>query len=67
MMLNDGLNNWSAVKIMCERVQLPLKVGYQIFAMAVEANDAKGRPVDMVDVAHAIKYASENKHRLIGY
>ena len=49
---------------MCKRVNLPLRIGNRIFALALEWGYHVNQPVDMVLVAQAISYTSKNKHLL---
>jgi hypothetical protein len=60
-----GMSNTQKITEMCSRVGLPQRLGMEIYYMAMNAALRLGRPrADMVLVAKAIKYASENKHRL---
>jgi 4-hydroxy-3-methylbut-2-en-1-yl diphosphate synthase IspG/GcpE len=49
---------------MCRRVNLPLRIGNRIFALALEWSFHSNHPVDMILVAQAISYAGKNKHLL---
>jgi hypothetical protein len=49
---------------MCKRVDLSLRAGSYILAMCRLKNKLPGGLVDMVEVAQAIKYASENQEDL---
>ncbi len=58
MRLIPGLNEQTALEVMCERVELPHRVGMKIWYWAKMSSLRQGRPIDMVLVANAIKYAS---------
>jgi hypothetical protein len=52
------------VKIMCERVGLAQRAGRYIMLMCRLKNQLPGGLIDMVEVAHVIKYVSENQEDL---
>ncbi|UTN92075.1 hypothetical protein SEA_DARBY_71 [Arthrobacter phage Darby] len=55
---------FSMVKIMCERVKLSQRAGSYILAKARLKRAFSDGMVDMVEVAQAIKYVSENQQYL---
>lgn len=64
MLLNAWLSETQAVGIMCDRVNLPSRVGQKIWYYAKLHALRQGYPTDMVEVAQAIKYASDNREHL---
>lgn len=57
-------DSMAMVKVMCERVNLSRRVGMYILNMARLKRSHPEGTVDMVEVAQAIKYVSENQEYL---
>lgn len=56
--------NVELVDEMCDRLGLPRRTGMKILANCHVMRLKYGRPIDMVLVAQAIKYVSENRQYL---